>query len=1009
MLRFEDFELCEETRELRRGGAPLALQPKVLDLLLFLIHHRHRVVADAELLAVLWRDAVVTSASLSRALKELRRALGDDGRRQRLVRTHRGRGYRFVAAVQEQAPTDDDVYVGRPALLAALDRALADTRGGTGSLHLFVGPAGIGKTRTAIELARRAWARGLRVAWAHCDAGAGAPPLAPWWRLLYALGGAPFVPMDAESAADGSRFGLFTRYVEPLEQMGTRGRTLLVVDDLHASDFASVALLAFLASEIPRLPLVLCATLRSEEVERNPDLGRQISTLARRERVTLHELAGLDAAEVARFVALRAGSEPPADAVAALRAVTQGNPFFLDELMRGGLREGDRERSWSAIVPRGLEHVLHARLARLAATTRSVLHAAAVLGEGFESELLGRVARRDVDDALAEGRAEQLVEDWPRGSGRHRFSHALFREALLAELSESERSHLHARAARALEQRAEQGFVGAEEVAAHWLAAGAHGEPARAVAWAHRAGRRALAAQGWEQAEQLLRRATDLCAAGARVPAEVECDLWIRLADARNRRGDRTGAEQAGARAAALARRHGWAARYAEAVLAQVGPPLQFEHPDPALSQLLAEAGHGLGPEQSPLAARLAARRAAAHVLDDDVALAGALRRDALHAALSCGDAQVLAEVLSTPYAGIWAHVEPDRRLALADTCIERGRAQDNPVAEGRGAIMRLAELIGLGALDRFDREVDAVEARMLAIHEPAGRYQVLLHRATRALVAGAFADAEQAANRALALGRRLELPTVFELFAIQLTLIRREQGRIGELAGNEALFFRHPNASVRAFFAWSFAENGDEPKARPLLAEAIERDLPALGVQPSRVANAAVLTRACALLGVRECASALAAVLAPYRERVVERGTVGAHGPGAWFLATAARLAGREREVRPSYEAALALCRRAGAPAWRAEIEYDLAEWLAETGDATAARPLAARAARSAAALGQHGLRPRAEALVARLGARSTRRASRAGRSRAQTHPGDGEAPGMRVAQRPDPKPASA
>jgi DNA-binding winged helix-turn-helix (wHTH) protein len=971
MLRFEEFELCEEARELRRCGAALPVQPKVFDLLRYLVDHRHRVVADTELIGALWPDAAVTPSSLSRALKSLRQVLGDDGRQQRLVRTFRGRGYRFVAAVEEEAlaASGSDPYVGRPALLAALDRALADAAGGAGSLQLLIGPAGIGKTRTAIELARRARSRGLGVAWAHCDPGAGAPPLAPWHRLLRGLDGAPSIPTDAAGARDGARFSLFTRIAERLERAASKSRTLLVIDDLHEADAGSVALLAFLVPDLARLPLLLCVTVRSEEVERSPELGRELSQLARRAGVARHAFRGLDAAEVARFVALRAGREPPRTAVDALHAATQGNPFFLDELVRGGLREAGADLVWSEIVPRGLGHLLHARVARLTDTTRSVLQTAAVLGEHFEEELLARVAGFEVGDALAEAGIEQLVAEAPRGSGQHRFAHALFREALLAELSDAARASLHVRAARALEERIGERRAGAEEVAAHWLAAGVRGEPARAVEWAHRAGLRALAAQGWEQAAELLRRATELCKGGV-APPEAECELWTRLAEARQHLGDRAGAEAAGARASALARQHGWPARYAEAVLAQVGPLLQYRLPEASVSALLLEALEALGPAAAPLAARLAARRAAEHVLDPDIALAAALRRSAVDAALSCGDAEVLAEVLMTPYSGIWEHVEPGRRLGLADACIERARTQGNPIAEGRGRILRLAELLGLGAFDRFDEEVDAVEEMAAECREPMGRYQVLLHRGTRALAAGAFERSEQTAAGALALGRRLELPGAFELFVVQLVLVRREQGRLPETASNESLFLRHPSASARGLLAWCFAEVGEEEKARRLLAEALERDVPGIASQPTGAANAAVLARTCRLLGVREPAAALAPVLAPHRRRVVLRGTLGAHGPGAWFLAMLADLAGRSGEVRPLLEEALALSTRAGALTWQTEIEHDLAAWLAEAGDVAAARPLAARAARAAAALGQDGLRPRAEDLARRLGA---------------------------------------
>lgn len=98
--RFGRCELDEARRLLVRDGRERKVQPKVLDLLLFLVRHRARVVPKEVLFRELWPDAIVTEASLTRLVKEARRVIGDDGRRQSLIRTANRRGYRFVADVQ---------------------------------------------------------------------------------------------------------------------------------------------------------------------------------------------------------------------------------------------------------------------------------------------------------------------------------------------------------------------------------------------------------------------------------------------------------------------------------------------------------------------------------------------------------------------------------------------------------------------------------------------------------------------------------------------------------------------------------------------------------------------------------------------------------------------------------------------------------------------------------------------------------------------------------------------
>lgn len=133
LYRFEDCELDEGLRELRRRGRQVTLQPKVIDLLLFLLRHRGRVVPKEVLFRELWPDAIVTRASLTRLVKEARRALGDDGCAQRIVRTVRGRGYRFASQVAASGAggygeEERAIERARASLEAALEVGARDLR-----------------------------------------------------------------------------------------------------------------------------------------------------------------------------------------------------------------------------------------------------------------------------------------------------------------------------------------------------------------------------------------------------------------------------------------------------------------------------------------------------------------------------------------------------------------------------------------------------------------------------------------------------------------------------------------------------------------------------------------------------------------------------------------------------------------------------------------------------------------------------------------------------------------
>jgi DNA-binding winged helix-turn-helix (wHTH) protein len=107
--RFEGYELDLGRRELRRNGATLTIQPKVLDLIAYLVEHRDRAVGKAELQDAIWPGVVVTETSLTQAIRKARLALGDDANRPSLIRTVHGHGYRFVAPLDDGPRTVSDV------------------------------------------------------------------------------------------------------------------------------------------------------------------------------------------------------------------------------------------------------------------------------------------------------------------------------------------------------------------------------------------------------------------------------------------------------------------------------------------------------------------------------------------------------------------------------------------------------------------------------------------------------------------------------------------------------------------------------------------------------------------------------------------------------------------------------------------------------------------------------------------------------------------------------------
>jgi len=149
MLRFDGGSVDLARREVRLGGQVQHLEPQAFDLLAYLVQHRGRVVPKAELLDQVWGDQFVSDSALTTRVKEVRRAIGDDGRRQRLVRNVRGRGYRFVGEIVPPAGGRS----AEPILGRAHDIARVTQLVSTSALVTLVGAGGVGKTRLAVEVA----------------------------------------------------------------------------------------------------------------------------------------------------------------------------------------------------------------------------------------------------------------------------------------------------------------------------------------------------------------------------------------------------------------------------------------------------------------------------------------------------------------------------------------------------------------------------------------------------------------------------------------------------------------------------------------------------------------------------------------------------------------------------------------------------------------------------------------------------------------------------------------
>jgi predicted ATPase len=542
-------------------------------------------------------------------------------------------------------------FVGRAGELAVLTADLDAAVAGRGGVVLLAGEPGIGKTRLAEEVAAQATARGALVLWGRCWEAEGAPAFWPWVQVVRAyvqasdaaalrhdLGAGaadivqlvpairdrlPDLPTPPPVEPEAARFRLFDSLAAFLRAAAARRPLLLILDDLHWADAPSLALLRFVSRELEGAGPLVVGIYRHAEVDRGHPLVATLADLTRgqdRRRVLLH---GLDQRDVASFVALVAGVEPSPELAAALYRQTDGNPFFVTEVVRLLGSQGRLESVAGAAgvlgggLPEGVRAVVAERLGRLSDDCQRVLEVAAVVGRDFGLRVLQPASGSDSGrllELLEEAEAARVVTAVPGALGRWRFAHALVREVVYEGLPAARRVRLHGLVGETLEAaHAADPGPHLAELAHHFVAAAPGGQVARAVRVATLAGRRALELLAWEDAAVLFERALAALELAERPDQLERCELLLALGEARMAASDVTAARAAHRQAGELAGRIGAPEVLARAVLG-LGLVVAGGIVDPDEVRLLEEARVALGGADSPLRARVLARLARALV-----------------------------------------------------------------------------------------------------------------------------------------------------------------------------------------------------------------------------------------------------------------------------------------------------------------------------------------------------------------------------------------------------------
>ena len=674
--------------------------------------------------------------------------------------------------------------MGRDWEMAEPMAGLEDAIGGRMRLLLIAGEPGIGKTWLAEHLADHATGRGARVLWVRCWEAGGAPPFWPWTQVIRALAEG----LDDQAMTD--RLGAGAAQVAQLVPgLGQRiGTTAPATGPARASDAARFTLFETVAGFLrrrrrcgrwcwswrtcrrPTTPPCCCWSSWPETLaapgcwSSGPTATwRRIAGTGSATRWELVReghllgLRGLDRREVRRLIEALSGVDPSEAMVAAVHETTEGNPLFVRETVRLLATDAALEDPGRLRVPLSgsVRTVIARRLGPLSADAVVVLSAAAVVGREFDLSLVGPACELPMDrvlGGLSEAVALDVVAEEDGAVGRYRFSHSLIREVLYERLPIPARMQLHRRVGEAIERR-HGDALGAHvaELAHHFAEAAVAGEAAKALAYASRAGERALAMHAYEEAAAQYRRALHILGfAGPDAP--VRCELLLRLGEAQARAGRYGEAEATCLEAAELSRTLGSSEQLANAALGLGVREVRGGAVDRRLVGLLREALEGLPATDSPLRARLLARLSLELTFSEEAALADPISQEAVELARRLGDAAALGSALRARWMAVWGPDGLEERSALAEEMLRLARATGDQEMELAGRARRVTSSLQWGDFRAAEADVAACAGLADELRMPAHLWMATTMRAMWAQLQGSLDEAETLAEQARSL-----------------------------------------------------------------------------------------------------------------------------------------------------------------------------------------------------------------------------------------------------------------
>ncbi len=893
--------------------------------------------------------------------------------------------------------------------MTELRGALEDAISGRGRMFLIGGEQGIGKTRLADELAIDAERRGMRVLWGRCWEGGGAPIYWPWVQVIRAcaidvarlselLRSAPpyaaydiaqLIPEYREAAREDvefqatrlpgpeqARFRLFDSLTTLLRSVASATPLMIVFDDLHAADQPSMLALNFFARELRGIRVLVLGTYRSDEMSRSAELSKQFGELTREAHHI--PLGGLNETDVAHMLVNAIGPQPGGKLLSAVFRATDGNPFYVEGVVRLVAAQGKQQLERGGLtgfnIPEGIRESVRRRLAGLSSNANSLLAWAATIGDEFDVRVIRSAIELPVEvvlELMDEVRKAGIVTEH---GGRHRFSHGIIRETVYAGLGASNRVSMHRKVAEILEALYVNDIDShLAELAHHFLQAAETGATEKALSYSRRAAELASSRFAFEEAARLYAVALEALELHNPRDRIQRCDLLIALAEAQEWTGANGEARENLKRAVELAGKLGAPERLGRAAL-DFGLTQSDTHlVDTEAVDLLERALDGIGHHDSALKCKLMAQLAVELYISNERHRRSDLIEAAVAMARRLSDSNALLFALSAKRRTLWEPENVEERLAVADEAVELAQRIGDLEAALVAHRLRIIDLVEFGDIAAADAGIAVFSQLAEKVGHRYHLWEVAAVKAMRALLEGRYQDAEIKAKLALEIGQRLGSSDAIDSFVVQLSVIYREQGSIGDLESSfKTNVDRNPSTPIfRCGLAYLYMEAGRETEARrefEYLSKGSFVDLPRFGTEWLAVLS--LLGGVCSYLGDRRRAQMLYPLLLPFAARYITIYHIVSFGSVSHFLGLIAATMDRFDLAEAHFEDALRMNAGIGAKPWLADTQCEYAAMLLNRngrGDRGRVSELLGSAFETAQSIGSKRLVARIEELRAR------------------------------------------